>query len=199
MDSKILTLADIQAKIKAPKKNRNNFGKFNYRSVEDIYEAVKPVLEEAKATLSMSDEIRFVDGRFYLVASATVTTADGKTFTAQGWARESDSKTGMDAAQLTGACSSYARKYALCGLFLIDGSDDFDAMDNRTESAPQATQKGKADSRRDGFLKAMEGLMARNKKVAVQALGNLGFERAEDVPADKIEEVYRAVKTAFDA
>ena len=194
------TLAAIQAKVKAPKKNRNNFGKFNYRSVEDIYEAVKPVLEETGATLSISDEMKNVEGRFYLVATATLKVGN-ETYSSQGWARESESKAGMDPAQLTGACSSYARKYALCALFLIDGSDDFDAMDNREEgkavkATAQAHANGEPDSDTRNFLNAMKTLALKNRGAYSEALGQMGYETAADIPVEQRRNVYKAINDA---
>ena len=199
-NEKISTLAAIQAKVKAPKKNHNNFGKFNYRSVENIYEAVKPVLEETGATLSITDEMKNVEGRFYLVATATLKVGD-ETYTSQGWARESESKAGMDPAQLTGACSSYARKYALCALFLIDGSDDFDAMDNRDEgkavkATAQANSNGDPDSDTRNFLIAMKALAQKNHAAYSEAMGQMGYESAADIPVAKRREVYKAINDA---
>lgn len=194
------TLAAIQAKVKAPKKNHNNFGKFNYRSVENIYEAVKPVLEETGATLSITDEMKNVEGRFYLVATATLKVGN-ETYTSQGWARESESKSGMDPAQLTGACSSYARKYALCALFLIDGSDDFDAMDNREEgkavkATAQAHANGEPDSDTRNFLNAMKTLALKNRGAYSEALGQMGYETAADIPVEQRRNVYKAINDA---
>lgn len=212
-------LAEIQEAVKAPKNKNNSFGKYKYRNFEDICEAVKPVLAKFDADLTVSDSIENVGNRFYLVATATLS-VDGKTYQAKGYAREGESKTGMDVAQLTGACSSYARKYALCALFLIDGSEDFDEMDNREEGkAKPATakdsksdklweEKSKAtstsedkrpgDKRKQGFVLAMQGLIQRNKKVAYAALGAQGYEKPEDVPLDKIDDVYRAVRQEFE-
>ena len=207
-------LAEIQEAVKAPKNKNNSFGKYKYRNFEDICEAVKPVLAKYDADLTVSDSIENVGNRFYLVATATLS-VDGKTYQAKGYAREGESKTGMDVAQLTGACSSYARKYALCALFLIDGSEDFDEMDNREEGkAKTATakdsksdklweEKSKAtsaseDKRKHGFVLAMQGLIQRNKNVAYAALGAQGYEKPEDVPLDKIDDVYRAVRQEFE-
>lgn len=212
-------LAEIQEAVKAPKNKKNSFGKYNYRNFEDICEALKPVLAKFDADLTVSDSIENVGNRFYLVATATLS-VEGKTYQAKGYAREGESKTGMDVAQLTGACSSYARKYALCALFLIDGSEDFDEMDNREEGkAKPATakdsksdklweEKSKAtstsedkrpgDKRKQGFVLAMQGLIQRNKKVAYAALGAHGYEKPEDVPLDKIDDVYRAVRQEFE-
>ena len=212
-------LAEIQEAVKAPKNKNNSFGKYKYRNFEDICEAVKPVLAKYDADLTVSDSIENVGNRFYLVATATLS-VDGKTYQAKGYAREGESKTGMDVAQLTGACSSYARKYALCALFLIDGSEDFDEMDNREEGKAKAAtakdsksdklweEKSKAtstsedkrpgDKRKQGFVLAMQGLIQRNKKVAYAALGAQGYEKPEDVPLDKIDDVYRAVRQEFE-
>ena len=202
-------LAEIQEAVKAPKNKNNNFGKYKYRNFEDICEAVKPVLAKFDADLTVSDSIENVGNRFYLVATATLL-VDGKTYQAKGYAREGESKTGMDVAQLTGACSSYARKYALCALFLIDGSEDFDEMDNREEGKmrPATAKDSKSDKlwedkrpedkRKQGFVLAMQGLIQRNKKVACAALGALGYEKPEDVPLDKIDDVYRAVRQEFE-
>lgn len=124
------TLANVQSEIAVPKSRTNKFGGYSYRNVEDIMEAVKPACQKHGAAFFVSDSIEFVEGRFYVVATATFS-ADGETVQAKGYARECDSKKGMDEAQITGSASSYARKYALCGLFGIDGQDDPDAMDNR--------------------------------------------------------------------
>ena len=116
-------LTDIQRRLKAPKSNFNSFGKYNYRSCEDILEAVKPLLEDC--TLYLSDEVVEIGGRVYVKATATF--SDGKTETkVSAFAREADSKKGMDESQVTGTASSYARKYALNGLFLIDDTKDAD-------------------------------------------------------------------------
>jgi hypothetical protein len=120
-------LAQIQAKLKAPKAQRNNFGKYNYRSCEDILEAVKPLLDGA--TLTITDSIQEVGDRVYVQATATLTDEDD-TVSVQGWAREALTKKGMDESQITGAASSYARKYALNGLFCIDDNKDADATND---------------------------------------------------------------------
>ena len=119
-------LINVQATLKAPKSQRNNFGNYNYRSCEDILEAVKPLLAKQGLALTISDEITAVGERIYVKATATL--FDGKeTMTVSAFAREEESKKGMDASQVTGAASSYARKYALNGLFCIDDTKDADA------------------------------------------------------------------------
>jgi hypothetical protein len=119
-------LAEIQAKVKAPKGQFNSFGKYNYRSAEDILEAVKQVVNPMGYSITISDTIINVGDRYYIKATATLT--NGKeTYSTDGYAREEESKKGMDGSQVTGACSSYARKYALNGLFALDDTKDSDA------------------------------------------------------------------------
>jgi hypothetical protein len=121
------TLVKIQKELKAPKSQKNNFGNYNYRSCEDILEAVKPYLGEF--ALLLTDEMVEVGGRIYVKAVAELT--DGKeAVSVQAFARESETKKGMDESQITGAASSYARKYALNGLFCIDDTKDADTQDN---------------------------------------------------------------------
>ena len=126
-------LLQAQAKIKAPKGQYNSFGKYHYRSCEDILEGAKAVCHEFGLTLLLSDEIVSIGTRFYVRATASVT--DGIDFiNTTAYARECDSKKGMDEAQITGSASSYARKYALNGLFCIDDTKDADTRDNTSAS-----------------------------------------------------------------
>lgn len=133
----------ISNELKAPKSQHNNFGKYNYRNVEDIFEAAKPLLQKYDLALLVSDEIVEVGGRIYLKATATITDGTDRV-EVYGFAREAETKSGMDVAQITGACSSYARKYALCGLFNISGAADFDSMNN---SEKNSTKNAKLDSK----------------------------------------------------
>lgn len=122
-------LLEIQQALKAPKGQRNDFGKYNYRSCEDIVEAVKPLLGEQKAVLTISDEIKMIGERYYIFATAAIVDAEtGERVEVTAQAREADSKKGMDPSQVTGATSSYARKYALNGLLAIDDTKDADAQ-----------------------------------------------------------------------
>ncbi|MDY3373349.1 MAG: ERF family protein [Terrisporobacter othiniensis] len=121
-------LLNIQQKLNAPKNQRNNFGNYNYRSCEDILEAVKPLLKENKCVLNISDEVVLVGERYYIKAKALVRDVEtGEFECSEGLAREEESKKGMDSSQITGAASSYARKYALNGLFCIDDNKDSDS------------------------------------------------------------------------
>lgn len=120
-------LMAVQAELKAPKGQRNSFGNYNYRSCEDIMEAVKPLLQKHEAALVVGDTIELIGTRFYVKATAKfIDVADGTEIENTAYAREEDSKKGMDAAQVTGAASSYARKYCLNGLFDIDDTKDAD-------------------------------------------------------------------------
>lgn len=122
-------LLEIQQAIKAPKDQRNDFGNYKYRSCEDIVEAVKPLLGEQKAVLTISDEIKMIGERYYIFATAAIVDAEtGERVEVTAQAREADSKKGMDPSQVTGATSSYARKYALNGLLAIDDTKDADAL-----------------------------------------------------------------------
>lgn len=118
-------LQEIQHKLKAPKGQYNNFGKYKYRSCEDILEAVKPILYEVGCTLTLTDTVELIGDRYYIKATAWLKGEDtDEVVTA--YAREAETKTGMDASQITGTASSYARKYALNGLFCIDDTKDAD-------------------------------------------------------------------------
>ena len=120
-------LNNIQKELNAPKNQRNNFGNYNYRSCEDILKAVKPLLEDA--VLLLSDEIVLIGDRYYVKATATFKHGKDE-ICVSAYAREDENKKGMDLSQLTGSCSSYARKYALNGLFCIDDTKDADTQGN---------------------------------------------------------------------
>lgn len=120
-------LIEVQNKLKAPKSQFNSFGKYSYRNAEDILEAVKPILKEFKAVVFIKDDIDLIGDRYYVRAIAKfVDIETGVGIEVAAYARESEEKKGMDSAQVTGATSSYARKYALNGLFLIDDTKDND-------------------------------------------------------------------------
>ena len=127
-------LAKVQSDLKAPKNQYNSFGKYNYRSCEDILEAAKPLCIANGLLLTVSDEVIQVGDRIYIRATASVTDGEG-TVQTFGMAREAEDKKGMDPAQLTGATSSYARKYALGGLFALDDTKDADATNDHGKKA----------------------------------------------------------------
>ena len=142
-------LVSIQQELKAPKGQYNSFGKYHYRSCEDILEAVKPLLGKYNCFLNVSDQIEMVGDRIYVKATATLTNSECKSVTSTAFAREQENKAGMDSSQLTGSTSSYARKYALNGLFCIDDTKDADTMDNSSEgkTAYVAPAEKKEDNR----------------------------------------------------
>lgn len=128
-----MKLVKIQAELKAPKNQTNNFGKYKYRSAEDIIEAVKPILCKHGTALIISDEVVQVGDRIYVKATAELIDDADFSISSVGWAREEEVKKGMDAAQITGSASSYARKYALNGLFAIDDTKDSDATNEHKD------------------------------------------------------------------
>ena len=134
-------LIAIQSELKAPKSQFNKFGGYKYRKAEDILEAVKPLLAKQKCTLTITDDVVLIGNRIYVKATATIKNEKGECETTTGWAREEESKKGMDGSQITGASSSYARKYALNGLFALDDNADSDATnDVQHQAAQQQTQ-----------------------------------------------------------
>lgn len=139
-------LVAVQSALKAPKGQENKFGGYRYRSCEDILEAVKPLLKEHGLLLTVTDEIEGIGGRFYVKATARLCDADGSgCLEVNAYAREADSRKGMDEAQVTGSASSYARKYALNGLFLIDDTKDPDAANDHGRKPARAAQKAASD------------------------------------------------------
>lgn len=136
-----MSLQKIQAELKVPKGQTNNFGKYKYRSCEDILEAAKPVLAKYEAHIIISDEIKLVGERYYIEATANLY-VDGQLLTyVKGWAREPLEKKGMDASQITGTASSYARKYALNGLLAIDDTKDADTDEHSNQVKEQPKRR----------------------------------------------------------
>lgn len=135
-------LIAIQSELKAPKSQYNSFGEYKYRSCEDILEAVKPLLKAHECVLNLCDDIVAVGDRYYVKATARITNTSGEIETATAFAREDLGKKGMDVSQITGTASSYARKYALNGLFCIDDTKDADTDERRNESTNRAAAQG---------------------------------------------------------
>ena len=138
MKEKIL---NIQSELKAPKGQYNSFGKYKYRSCEDILEAVKPLLKENKLIMNITDELVYIGERYYIKATAVISDIEsGEQFINTAYAREEDTKKGMDGSQITGTASSYARKYALNGLFLIDDTKDADTDEYHEQNNKMITK-----------------------------------------------------------
>lgn len=151
----IKNLPNIQNEMNVQKSRYNKFGGYNYRSCEDILQEAKRVCEKYGCYVMVTDSIEFIEGRFYVKATAKIIeTETGSIETCSAFAREEDSKKGMDLAQITGSTSSYARKYALCGLFAIDDSIDSDSTNGEQEekeklrktSSKQATNQSNTGS-----------------------------------------------------
>jgi hypothetical protein len=160
-------LSEIQSKLNAPKNQHNTFGKYNYRKAEDIIAAFKAL--GTGAALTLTDAVVAVGDKIFLKATAKLTVGE-ETVSVDGWAMHAMSKKGMDEAQITGSCSSYARKYALCGLFAIDDSEhDPDGKDNRAPSAGDTTKDESPDTLRimneminQGVAAMINGIMYSN-------------------------------------
>lgn len=178
-------LLAIQTKLKAPKGQYNKFGNFNYRSAEDILEAVKPLNAEQGVLLTITDEIKEIGGRVYVVATATV--SDGTdTLQVSAFAREPENKKGMDESQITGATSSYARKYALNGLYAIDDNKDADTDEHKQqqENAPKKQQAQKQQQKQQAQQQQQEKGFAEQElhelvEKYVRNIEALGVDRAK--------------------
>jgi hypothetical protein len=191
-------LADIQAKLKAPKGQFNSFGKYHYRSAEDILEAVKKVVNPMGFSIVLTDQVKEVGGRIYVEAIASLFNGELE-YNSTGFAREEETKKGMDGSQITGAASSYARKYALNGLFAIDDTKDSDATNDHgksQESKPQAKTGMPAPSNFDiqfaGLIKKV------NEMQDVAQLKELWESLIVDAQSNKeIQQLFKHRKSEF--
>jgi len=166
-------LTKIQAELKAPKGQYNSFGKYKYRSCEDIQEAVKPLLKKYNVSLTLSDDLQVIKERYYIKVTAVLVCNETKeSVSVTSFAREEENKKGMDGSQVTGASSSYARKYALNGLFLIDDTKDSDATNNGLEEPKKLPKLEEAR-----FVKALENI--KNGTYTIEKL-KASFELTEE-------------------
>lgn len=215
-----VTLQSIQQSLVAPKGQYNSFGKYSYRSAEDILEALKPILQEHDAVLILQDGIVQIGDRYYVEATATLY-AVGETIGTTAYAREDDSKKGMDGSQVTGAASSYARKYALNGLFMIDDNkdpdtDEYHNQNNQGSSkqqkpAGQKEQSTKTPSKSNG-AKTITGAQAKSLRTEIKNIaeatgspvvaigtwfvGKMGVKKIEQIPADRLKEAEQIIADA---
>lgn len=190
----------IQSKLKAPKGQYNKFGSYSYRSCEDILEALKPLLAQTKTVLTIKDDIEFIGDRYYLRAICTLHDAEsGEKIENAAYARETDTKKRMDAAQITGSVSSYARKYALNGLFAIDDTRDDDTNENYKQ-----TQKNQSNAQRNAQgvdiskvrNEIAQTLKAKNydfNKFVEYLKKTYGVEKIENLPVEKLVELKNTV------
>ena len=176
-------LIKVQNELKAPKNQRNNFGGYNYRSCEDILEAVKPILKENGLTLFITDDIVNVGDRYYIVAIATLVDIEtGEKITTQANARESEIKKGMDDSQITGTASSYARKYCLNGLFLIDDTKDADTNEyQKTTKAEPKIEGRKINLKELGILQQTIAKYNLTDERINEILKKYGYTKLEEV------------------
>lgn len=185
-------LQKVQTELKAPKDLYNSFGGFKYRSAEGILEAVKPILAAHGLTLTLSDEVVCVGDHNYIKATATIM-RDGGSLSVSAYAREPESKKGMDSAQITGAASSYARKYALNGLFLIDDTKDPDTDQYRLQgqnTPPETLSREKVKALFDLVMKKTGG----DKEKAAETIKNItGKATSSDLTPEDFVKVVREV------
>ena len=172
----IKNLVNIQNELKAPKSNFNSFGKYRYRSAEDILTAVKPLLAKYCCTMTITDEVVFIGGRFYIKATATITDEEGNTESVSAFAREDESKKGMDGSQITGTASSYSRKYCLNGMFLIDDTKDADTDEFYNQT--QDTKLTKAYLKQHGNERISGDEIQKLRTACVNAGEKMSLEKA---------------------
>lgn len=212
-------LQSIQSELVAPKGQYNSFGKYNYRSAEDILEALKPILKKHKAAITMSDDIVYIEGRHYVEASVTLY-AEGEAIGSKALAREEESKKGMDGSQITGTASSYARKYALNGLFAIDDNKDADSDEYNSQAAnPAKTEKTQKTAKKTSDnsqkqtpaknVKRITGAQAKKLRedikniaeasgspvntVGIWFIGRLGVDKIENIPAEDLKKAQELI------
>lgn len=202
-------LIAIQTKLKAPKGQYNSFGNFNYRSAEDILEAVKPLNAEQGLLLTITDEIKEVGGRIYVVATATVSDGTDE-LKVSAFAREPENKKGMDESQITGATSSYARKYALNGLYAIDDNKDVDTdehkqqQENALKKQPAQKQQQKEPTEKElheiveKYVRNIEALGVERAQIVdyvcnKHSVGNL-FDLKPNVLVGELKAIYLSKK-----
>ena len=183
-------LLNVQSELKAPKSQYNSFGKYKYRSCEDILEALKPILNKNKATVIISDDILFVEGRHYIKATVKfIDIENGEMVENSALAREDEIKKGMDSSQITGSVSSYARKYALNGMFAIDDTKDSDST-NTHGAEPDKPESTKLSAKQVGRLLAI-GLKAGIKEPDIKKVikSEFGKDKIEDLNKDQYDAV----------
>lgn len=192
-------LIQVQGALKAPKNKYNTFGKYHYRAAEDILEAAKPLLREAGLLLTLSDEIMQVGDRIYVKAVATLLdTESGGKLTNTAYARESQEKKGMDDSQVTGTASSYARKYALNGLFLIDDTKDADTNEYREEATNRANGQAKPQNATQSHTAPSQ--QATGQPPRVSTLSEKQIARAYkkgEVAGQSKESIHQWIKTKY--
>lgn len=174
----IASLLDIQRELRAPKNCTNDFGGYKYRSAEQILENVKPILHKYGVQMTITDDIVAINDRVYVKATVVLKDADGNTETTTAFAREPDSKKGADPSMVTGAASSYARKYALNGLFLIDDCKDPDTNEYQRQMNTEDSKKPKVPTAKTANRKISAEQQAELIKACANAPEALSLENA---------------------
>lgn len=172
-------LLNIQTELKAPKGQKNKFGNYMYRSCEDILEAVKPLLKENRVTLQLTDDIAFLGDRYYIKATAILKDTEEEAIIENtAYARESETKKGMDDSQITGTASSYARKYALNGLFCIDDTKDADTNEYKSQQQDDDIRINK--TMETALRETIKNNNVSNEKV-LKILNDFGYEKLAEI------------------
>lgn len=188
-------LTKLQTELKAPKDLYNSFGKYKYRNTESILEAVKPLLKELQLAQLINDEVIQLEDRFYIKTTVTLINIEKpeEVIKVNALAREPEVKKGMDASQITGTSSSYARKYALNGLYAIDDTKDSD-FTNTDGGTSEKIEKPTAKELQDLFI-----LSGSNKELMQKALERLGMKSSKDITKDNLFKVEAIVKEMLEA
>lgn len=187
-------LMNIQKELKAPKSQYNSFGKYKYRSCEDILESVKPLLEKYKVTIILTDKLEQIGERYYIRAMAILfDTESDNSIENTAYAREEETKKGMDGSQITGTSSSYARKYALNGLLLIDDTKDADTDEFTKENNKGKTKEEPKEKKiTPGQLKVLSKLYTGDNLVKLLELNKI--DKLEDMSMEKANEIILKLK-----
>ena len=189
-----MKLVEVQSKLKAPKSQFNKFGNYAYRNCEDILEALKPLLNEVKAIINISDDVVLVGERYYIKATVKFICAEtGEIIEASAMAREEENKKGMDSSQLTGSTSSYARKYALNGLFAIDDTKDSDTTNTHNKDTSKASNNNEVIS--EAQVKRLF-VLAKGKDTdkVKSVVDKYGFKSSKDITKDKYNSICEEIE-----
>ena len=189
-----MKLVEVQSKLKAPKSQFNKFGNYAYRNCEDILEALKPLLNEVKAIINISDDVVLVGERYYIKATVKFICAEtGEIIEASAIAREEENKKGMDSSQLTGSTSSYARKYALNGLFAIDDTKDSDTTNTHNKDTSKASNNNEVIS--EAQVKRLF-VLAKGKDTdkVKSVVDKYGFKSSKDITKDKYNSICEEIE-----
>ena len=188
-----MKLVEVQSKLKAPKSQFNKFGNYAYRNCEDILEALKPLLNEVKAIINISDDVVLVGERYYIKATVKFICAEsGEIIEASAMAREEENKKGMDSSQLTGSTSSYARKYALNGLFAIDDTKDSDTTNTHNKEQNKASNN---EIISEAQVKRLFVLAKGKDTDKVKSIvDKYGFKTSKDITKDKYNTICEEIE-----